>query len=41
VDQTNEQDEEELVLIDVDVVALYPNLTDLEVANICYEAIMK
>ena len=24
-----------------DVVALYPNLTDLEVANICYEAVMK
>ena len=35
------QDEQEVVVIGADVVALYPNLTDLEVANICYEAVMK
>ena len=35
------QDEQEVVVVGADVVALYPNLTDLEVANICYEAVMK
>ena len=28
-------------MVGADVVALYPNLTDLEVANICYGAVMK
>ena len=31
----------ELVVVGADVVALYPSLTDIEIANICFEAIMK
>ena len=34
------QDENELVLVGADVVSLYPSMTDIEVANLCYEAIM-
>ena len=34
------QDEVDLVVVGADVEALYPSLTDLEVAQICYEAIM-
>ena len=41
VDQAKIQDPLELVAIGADVEALYPNLADLEVANICYEAVMK
>jgi hypothetical protein len=35
------QDVLELVVVGADVVALYPSLTDIEIANICFEAIMK
>ena len=35
------QDHLQLVVVGADVEALYPNLTDIEVANLCYEAIMK
>ena len=41
VDNKQVQDHDEVVVVGADVVALYPNLTDLEVANICYEAVMK
>ena len=30
----------ELVIVGADIEALYPSLTDLEVAQICYDAIM-
>ena len=35
------QDELELIVVGADVEALYPSLTDVEVANLCYQAIMK
>ena len=35
------QDDMELVVIGADVVSLYPSMTDIEVANLCYEAVMK
>ena len=41
VDQAIVQDDDELVLVGADVVALCPNIMDLEVANICYTAVMK
>ena len=34
------QDEEDLVVTGADVEGLYPNLSDIEVAQICFEAIM-
>jgi hypothetical protein len=41
VDNERVQDVLQLVVIGADVEALYPSLTDIEVANICFEAIMK
>ena len=35
------QDEIEMVIVGADVEALYMSLTDLEVALICYDAVMK
>ena len=35
------QDDLELIVVGADVEALYPSLTDVEVANLCYQAIMK
>ena len=35
------QDMKEVVVVGADVEALYPNLKDIEIANICYDAIMK
>ena len=40
VDNKLVQDEVEMVIVGADVEALYPSLTDLEVAQICYDAIM-
>ena len=40
VERSLVQDEEELVLVGADVVGLYPSLVDIEVANICYDAVM-
>ena len=34
------QDDLEMVVVGADVEALYPSLTDIEVAEICYEAVM-
>ena len=39
VDRNLVQDEDELVLVGADVVFLYPSMTDIELANLCYEAI--
>ena len=41
VDNTMVQDDLELIVVRADVEALYPSLTDVEVANLCYQAIMK
>ena len=41
VDNKFIQDIMQLVAVGADVEALYPNLSDIEVANICYEAVMK
>ena len=35
------QDQHEIVVIGADVEALYPSLLDIEIANICYNTIMK
>jgi hypothetical protein len=35
VDRNMAQDEDELVLVDADVVSLYPSIVDIEVANLC------
>ena len=35
------QDNLELVVVGTDVESLYPSLTDVEVANLCYHAVMK
>ena len=35
------QDKQEVVVIGADVEALYPSLLDIEIANICYNTIMK
>ena len=40
VDNEMVQEEVELVVVGADVEALYPSLTDLEVAQICYDAVM-
>ena len=40
VDNNLVQDELELVVIGADAVGLYPSMTDVEVAIICYEAVM-
>jgi hypothetical protein len=40
VDNEMVQDEVELVVVGADVEALYPSITDLEVAQICYDAVM-
>ena len=31
----------EVIVVGVDVEALYPSMTDVEVANLCYKSIMK
>ena len=41
VPNSHVQDHEEVVIVGADVEALYPNLLDIEVANICFNAIMK
>ena len=41
VDNPMVQDDRELVLVGADVEVLYLSMTDVEVANICYKAIMK
>ena len=41
VDSSIIQDEIEMVIVGADVEALYMSLTDLEVALICYDAVMK
>ena len=41
VDNARVQDHQEVVVVGADVEALYPNLVDIEIANICYEAIIK
>jgi hypothetical protein len=33
------QDHQEVVVVGADVEALYPNLVDIEIANLCYQAI--
>jgi hypothetical protein len=35
------QDQHQVVVVGADVEALYPNLVDVEIANLCYQAIMK
>ena len=40
-DVDNDCVQDPLQLVVVGAVALFPNLTDIEVANLCYEAIMK
>ena len=41
VDNDLVQDHKQVIVVGADVEALYPNLTDIEVANICYEAVLK
>ena len=41
VDRDCVQDPLQLVVIGADVEALYLNLSDIEVANLCYEAVLK
>ena len=41
VDNTLIQDILQVVVIGADVEALFPNLADIEVANICFEAVLK
>ena len=41
VDNALVQDPGELVVVGADVKQLYPNLVDIEIANLCYEAVMK
>ena len=40
-DEAGTMHEEELVLVWADVKSLYPSLPDVEVAIICYEAILR
>ena len=39
-DRSVVQDEDDLVLVGADVISLYPSMADIEVANLCYDAIM-
>ena len=41
VDNAKVQDQSEVVVVGADVEALYPNLVDIEIANITYDTIMK
>jgi hypothetical protein len=41
VDNAMVQEKEEVVVVGADVEALYPNLVDIEIANIAYDAIIK
>ena len=41
VENAKVQDPMELVVVGADVEALYPNLVDIEIANICYDAVIK
>mgnify|MGYP007048517881 CR=1 FL=1 len=41
MDNAMVHDPKELVVVGADVEALYPNLVDIEIANICYDAVIK
>ena len=41
VDNAKVQDHDEVVVVGADLEALYPNLVDIEIANITYYAILK
>ena len=40
VDRSLVQDEDELVLVGADVISLFPSMVDIDVANLCYDAVM-